>query len=175
MRVAITDANIFIDLCEIELINEFFQLELEIHTTQEVLDEVEGDCLSPYIDNIILKIFTAKEIEDLPELEVAKKLSLTDRTIIALSEEIEGIVLTGDGLLRKTLEERELEVHGIIWVFDQLLEQDCISHRLTSSQKNAFYDEIGEMVSIAADAVRAPNQLKATTKWRKIFGNRFYK
>lgn len=53
--------------------------------------------------------------------------------------------------------------------------KDDVMHRLTSSQKEAFYDEIGDMVSIAADAVSAPNQLKATTKWRKIFGNRFYK
>lgn len=50
---------------------------------------------------------------------------------------------------------------------------DDVMHRLTSPQKEAFYDEIGEMVSLAADAVSAPNKLKATTKWRKIFGNRF--
>lgn len=50
---------------------------------------------------------------------------------------------------------------------------DDVLHRLTQSQKDAFYEEIGEMVSLAADAVSAPNKLKATTKWRKIFGNRF--
>ncbi len=50
---------------------------------------------------------------------------------------------------------------------------DDVMHRLTSPQKKAFYEEIGEMVSLAADAVSASNNLKATTKWRKIFGNRF--
>lgn len=50
---------------------------------------------------------------------------------------------------------------------------DDVMHRLTSFQKKAFYEEIGKMVSIAADAVSAPNRLKATTKWTKIFGLRF--
>ena len=50
---------------------------------------------------------------------------------------------------------------------------DDVMHRLTSSQKEAFYEEIAEMVSLAADAVSAPNKLKAISMWRKIFGNRF--
>ncbi|TXE13469.1 CBASS cGAMP synthase [Algoriphagus aquimarinus] len=50
---------------------------------------------------------------------------------------------------------------------------DDVMHRLTSSQKEDFYDEIGEMVSLAADAVSAPNKLKAKAKWKSIFGERF--
>jgi hypothetical protein len=43
-RIAVTDACIFIDLIELSLIAPFFQLgdtplQLEIHTTLEVLDE----------------------------------------------------------------------------------------------------------------------------------------
>lgn len=50
---------------------------------------------------------------------------------------------------------------------------DDVMHRLTSSQKEAFYDEIGNMVSLAADAVSTLTQLKAITKWKNIFGERF--
>jgi len=50
---------------------------------------------------------------------------------------------------------------------------DDVMDRLTMSQKDAFYQEIGKMVSLAADAVSAPNKLNAGAKWRKIFGNRF--
>lgn len=50
---------------------------------------------------------------------------------------------------------------------------DDVMHRLSSSQKKAFYNEIGEMVSLAADAVSAPNNTKAIAKWQKIFGYRF--
>lgn len=50
---------------------------------------------------------------------------------------------------------------------------DDVMHRLTTYQKEVFYEEIGNMVSIAADAVSASNQRDAITKWIKIFGNRF--
>ena len=50
---------------------------------------------------------------------------------------------------------------------------DDVMHRLTFASKEAFYEEIGGMVSLAAGAVSAPNILKAKSKWRKIFSNRF--
>jgi LPXTG-motif cell wall-anchored protein len=50
---------------------------------------------------------------------------------------------------------------------------DDVMHRLTSSQKKAFYEEIGNMVEVAADAVSASGQPKAITKWRSVFGKRF--
>jgi hypothetical protein len=39
MIVAVTDACIFIDLLDLELINAFFNLDLEIHTSSTVLHE----------------------------------------------------------------------------------------------------------------------------------------
>ena len=36
MRIAVTDACIFIDLIELDLILDFFRLDLELHTTVEV-------------------------------------------------------------------------------------------------------------------------------------------
>lgn len=40
MRIAVTDACIFIDLIELDLISDFFQLELELHTTVDVMNEL---------------------------------------------------------------------------------------------------------------------------------------
>jgi hypothetical protein len=51
--------------------------------------------------------------------------------------------------------------------------KDDVMNRLTSSQKSAFYEEMEEMVSIAADAVSAKNHSKSMIKWTKIFGKRF--
>jgi hypothetical protein len=39
MRVAVTDACVFIDLIELDMIASFFQLDLELHTTVAVLDD----------------------------------------------------------------------------------------------------------------------------------------
>lgn len=40
MRVAVTDACIFIDLIELDIIGNFFQLDIELHTTVAVMNEL---------------------------------------------------------------------------------------------------------------------------------------
>lgn len=40
MKIAVTDANIFIDLIEIEIFHFLFELGLEIHTTKAVYDQL---------------------------------------------------------------------------------------------------------------------------------------
>lgn len=40
VKIAVTDANIFIDLYDLGFTNSFFNLELEIHTTSAVLYEL---------------------------------------------------------------------------------------------------------------------------------------
>ncbi|MEX2336632.1 MAG: CBASS cGAMP synthase [Fulvivirga sp.] len=50
---------------------------------------------------------------------------------------------------------------------------DDVMNRLNSSQKSSFYNEIEEMVSMAADAVSAKNRSEAISIWNKIFGRRF--
>ena len=43
MKIAVTDACIFIDILELELCPDFFRLEMEIHTTCEVWEELIDD------------------------------------------------------------------------------------------------------------------------------------
>jgi len=40
MKVAVTDACIFIDLIELDIISLFFKLEIEMHTTVAVINEL---------------------------------------------------------------------------------------------------------------------------------------
>ena len=42
MKIAVTDANIFIDLIEIEILQCLFELGMEIHTTRAVSAGVLG-------------------------------------------------------------------------------------------------------------------------------------
>jgi len=43
IKIAITDACIFIDLYDLELISSFFSLEIETHTTSAVLFELYSE------------------------------------------------------------------------------------------------------------------------------------
>lgn len=51
MKIAITDACIFIDIIELRLTSEFFSLPIEIHTSPDVyyeLNPVQQDLLKAY-------------------------------------------------------------------------------------------------------------------------------
>lgn len=43
MKVAITDACIFIDLIELQLTSEFFGLQIEIHSSLDVYNELDPE------------------------------------------------------------------------------------------------------------------------------------
>ncbi|WP_199856465.1 hypothetical protein [Lunatibacter salilacus] len=40
IKIAVTDACIFVDLIELDLISDFFQLELQLHTIVDVMNEL---------------------------------------------------------------------------------------------------------------------------------------
>ena len=43
MKLAVTDACIFIDLIELDLVSAFFQLHMELHTTVDVINELYSE------------------------------------------------------------------------------------------------------------------------------------
>lgn len=55
------------------------------------------------------------------------KLSVYDCFALAIAKMRGYILLTGDGRLRKRAQREGVEVHGTLWIFDQLKEQNLIS------------------------------------------------
>lgn len=133
MRLAITDANIFIDLIKLDLMVYLFNIELEVFTTSEVLEELndrQAEVLNGFHQDGLLSIhvLTDDQHKVVKALKIHAALSYTDRTVIVLSEVLEAIVVTGDGAVRKFCTARKLEVRGILWVFDSFLQFQCITH-----------------------------------------------
>jgi hypothetical protein len=133
MRVAVTDANIFIDLIKLDLIAHLFAIELEIYTTLEVVDELNEaqiQILKAYqqADRLFIHISTEEEYERIEFLEAPKALSYTDRSVIVLAETLDAILLTGDGAVRRFCEKEHKEVRGILWVLDCFLEFQCLNY-----------------------------------------------
>ena len=142
MKVAITDANIFIDLFELELIQFLFELDLSIHTTQEVFlecDETQRAALLKYAatDQLRIHLLTDEQIKNLEQLSFSRKLSFSDQTILSLAYKEKNMVLTGDNLIRKWCVKNELEVHGILWIFEQFTENQLLppSEAITKLEK----------------------------------------
>lgn len=135
MRIVISDANILIDLAKLEFLEKFSQLDFELYSTDFVIEELNSE-QRELVDNLI-KAEKLSVIETEPEsdfigisnlLENSTGLSFEDCSVWYYSKKMNGILLTGDGKLRKQARKDELEVKGIFFVFDQLLEQNIISY-----------------------------------------------
>jgi len=135
MQIIINDANILIDLLKIDIVDSFFQLPYQMHTTEEVLAEVEDPnkkVFETYINSnqFQIKVFEYPEIVNINQLfEKHSSLSFQDCGCFFYSALLSSPLLTGDKNLRKTAEKEKITVFGILWVFDQLLTHDLITKK----------------------------------------------
>lgn len=126
MKVAITDACIFIDLCQLQLITHFFNLELEVHTTIDVLNELwdeHQELLKGYRAAGRLTIHIARDTDKtaIASANYPRALSETDCSVLYFAAINKAIVLSSDKLVRNTAKRLAIPYHGMLWVFDQLV------------------------------------------------------
>lgn len=140
-KVFINDANILIDLIKLELTDSFFRLEaVKFATTDFVFQELyeeQKELLIPFIQSNQLKIIrsSSEEIFEISKITFASSgLSVEDCSVYYYAFKLQGILLTGDGKLRKLCEDKGVEVHGIIYLLDILLSNGRIDYQ-TAIQK----------------------------------------
>jgi predicted nucleic acid-binding protein len=143
-RIAVTDACIFIDLIELSLITPFFQLgdtqlKLEIHTTLEVLDELypeQQEILKAYeaVSKLRVHTISTEDLENISSMTFSKALSQQDRSVIYMASQLNAMVLSSDKPVRKFAQKNAIEVHGMFWILDQLVEQDMLTGHEASNK-----------------------------------------
>ncbi len=132
MAIAVNDANIFIDLIEIKLIDSFFELKLDLHTTNLVLSELDFEqqlIIKKHITKkrLTVKILNEEELLILKAKEItSSKLSKQDISVYAYAKDLEAIILTSDRRLRIEAKSKGFEVHGILWVFESMMIEKLI-------------------------------------------------
>jgi predicted nucleic acid-binding protein len=124
------------DLFNVGVLPEFFGLDLEIYTTDfiynEILHSAEKDEFEIFVRSGQLKIIVVENNEQ----ETISKMVLTyanrsiaDKTALFKAKQLECILLTCDDKLKKEAIKQKLEVHGSIWIIDQLVENDKIDKK----------------------------------------------
>lgn len=136
--VVVSDTNIFIDLISVDLLDEFFHLPFEIHTTDfivhELKDNMQQSIIQTYItDNrLYVKKYNGKELEKLVKKknEASKDCNATiqDCSVWLYADENGYALLTGDAKLRRVAEKSGVDVHGILYIFDKLVEHGVIDY-----------------------------------------------
>ncbi|MBS1507028.1 MAG: hypothetical protein JSS79_10315 [Bacteroidetes bacterium] len=137
MKIAITDANIFIDLIYVELLDALFAIEVEIHTTINVVDELnesQQKAIFKAVKKNRLTIHTQEEFNVPDDIKKSKKLSDSDKSVFSLAFELDAFILSGDGVIRKISGFQRIEVHGILWLFDKFLESKLITGKKASQK-----------------------------------------
>jgi len=134
MRLLINDANILIDIIKLELLDKFFSLSFRLLTTDFILEELnpiqkkEIENLINLEEIVLIKTTIVEDYLGINELLAnSSGLSFEDCSVWYYSKKMNGILVTGDGKLRKTVTKDGIEVRGIIYLFDQMLEQELIS------------------------------------------------
>lgn len=139
MNIAIQDANIIFDLLACDIFDAFFELPIEVHTTSLVIAEIHRkDQLDACAEAITRKKLLIQSISTRQYIALqARKqsgLSEADLSVMELAESKQAILLTGDGALRRTASKRKISVHGIIWIFDQMVE-NCVCEKQFAASK----------------------------------------
>lgn len=135
MKVVITDVSVFFDLYSIQVLPEFFALDLEVHTTDFVYNEIvreeqkkEFELFERSKKLHIIKT-TEEEEDEIKKMELFRpNRSFPDKTILWKAKQLKCALLTGDGKLRQEAEAHGLEVRGSLWVIKQLIEKEFVSN-----------------------------------------------
>ena len=158
MKIAITDACIFIDLFYLDLTTEFFSLQLEIHTSVDVIFELykeQQDHLAVFISNgkLTTHNLTAEERNKIQTFNYPRSLSDSDKIVLYLASRLNAMVLSSDKTIRNTAKNKAIDYHGMIWIFDQLVNNNLITKKEASLKltrlitTNLIYQNNKELVA----------------------------
>jgi len=127
----VVDTNILISFEKANLLEKFFSLPFEFFIPSTVIDELKKHEES-YVriraafkeaNNVRIKRCGSEEyIYKIAFIrEKHKNLSITDLSLIVLAGELKCGILTGDKSERIKAEQKGIEVHGLLWILDQMV------------------------------------------------------
>ena len=152
MKVAVKDANVFIDLEAMGLLNLWFELDITTLTSSLVVQELEAGghenslaCIraGQAIEAMITGEEMAGAFADFMDRFGQGGLSGADLSVIYLAIREEAMVLTGDRLLRTTANVVHQEVHGTLWIMDQLVEAGVLDTVVAAARLEALMERVG--------------------------------
>lgn len=128
--ITINDANVVIDVLELDIADKFFSLDIRFHMTTEVYDEIKDSYpkLESYVTSGILSVDTINDFDLFCRVKEEKRqLSDADCTALVLASELNAMLLTSDNNLRKTAQKHNISIGGHLWIFRRLVESNLVS------------------------------------------------
>jgi predicted nucleic acid-binding protein len=127
MRIVVSDSSCLIDLRKVSLLDALLRLPCEFLIPDTLFEDELVKFTSAQKKGMIR---AGLKVIDLPGERVLRaqavirqmpRLSVHDGFAFALAESHRGsILLTGDGELRNLAVQHKMEVHGVLWVIDEI-------------------------------------------------------
>ncbi len=123
--VVVNDASCLIDLDKGELLSVFcdlsYQIVIPLPVREEELNFSKNQWGRLDKSGMITHDLTSDETNKAELLSKNHpRLSVYDCFCLITAQVYSGILLTGDALLRKVAEKKDISVHGVLWVVDEL-------------------------------------------------------
>jgi predicted nucleic acid-binding protein len=127
-QVYISDTNIWIDFRNAGLLDALFSLPFKLSCTDFVLNELKDfDSKHLLARGLVVETLDAAATATLFDLMQAhNNSSLADVSCYQLAKQTGRPLLTGDGRLRKQAMADGLQVHGALWLLDQMVAHQII-------------------------------------------------
>ncbi len=165
MKLAITDACIFIDLYDLKIFPFFFRLDLDLHTSLDVFNElypVQQEVLLVYesVGRLTIHRLDESDRERILSVDYPNSLSMVDRTVLHLAVKINALLLSGDKAVRQYSKKLAIEYHGMLWIFDQLVAKAIMAPPQAAAKLkelltlNPYYQYSDELVKEVNSRIR---------------------
>ena len=127
----ISDANIFIDLEKIGLLIEFSKLDIEISTSDFVFNELNPK-QQMLVESLAIDVYKLDSDELITFFMEYKslgqvKISPQDYSIYYFAKKYKASLLSNDKALRKFSTKNSVDVKGIFYILDLIIEQSQLS------------------------------------------------
>lgn len=141
--VCLFDANVLIDLYKANIFNFLTNFPHQCLTTDFVLNESRDfSCDYAYSCGLGSHSFSGDLVSEV--LEISKnwkrKSSIADISCYVVAVRHNYCLVTGDSTLRKHAERKGIEVHGVLWVLDEMVEYSVLSPLKASDALIAIKD-----------------------------------
>lgn len=141
-RIYISDTNIWIDFGQAGLLDALFALPFTFVSTDFVVDELNHPAPAGLLERgLIVETLEEEAVAQLfPLMAEHGNSSLADVSCYLIAKTQGVPLLTGDGRLRKQAAKDGVQVHGALWLLDQLLEHQVIVRPHAAAALQAMLD-----------------------------------
>lgn len=166
MGLISSDTNIWIDFYTIHCLEHPFLLEHEYYISSAAFRD---ELVAPKQLAEELKVYGLMQTDiNNEELLLALKyrnkykgLSIYDSFALAVAKSREWILLSGDMPLRKAAKLEDVECHGVIWVYDELLRLE----KITSAEYNLAMEALITAVNVGKCRLPIPELKRRLGKY----------